>query len=131
MLEFMSLDSELNNRIADLILNAEANPFTMEVMKHAMENRLPIIPKGCRDFEIELPLDHRVVYTVEEHPIGICKHISISQNNDSPSFDNLLTIISYFGFVTNLQDKKAHAYVENCLVNGEECKAINVIELLF
>lgn len=125
------MDDELNSKIADLILYAEANPFDFDTMKHASANRLPIIPKDCKDFEIDLPLDIRVVFTVEEHPIGICKHISISQNHDIPTNNDLFTVLNHFGFVTTLRDNKAYAYVENCIVNGQECKAVNVIENLF
>ena len=131
MLEILLMDEELTSRIARLILHAEANPFEFEVMKHASENRLPIIPKDCKDFEIELPLDIRVVFTVEEHPRGICKHISVSQNNDTPSHDNLFVILRHFGFNTTLRDNKSYAYIENCVVNGESCRAVNVIENLF
>ena len=131
MLEILLMDDELNSRISELILHAEANPFDFDTMKHASDNRLPIIPEGCKDFEIELPLDIRVVYTVEEHPRGICKHISISQNNDTPSNDNLFVVLRHFGFTTNFRDNNAYAYIENCVVNGEKCKAVNVIENLF
>ena len=131
MLEILLMDAELTSRIARLILHAEANPFDFDTMKHASENRLPIIPEGCNDFEIELPLDIRVVYTVEEHPKGICKHISISQDMDTPSNDNLLVILNHFGFNTNLKDSKAYAYIENCVVDSKKCRAVNVIENLF
>lgn len=131
MLEILLMDGELTSRIAKLILHAEANPFDFDTMKHASENKLPIIPEGCDDFEIILPLDIRVVYTVEEHPKGICKHISISQDMDSPSNDNLLVILNHFGFNTNLKDSKAYAYIENCIVDGVKCKAVNVIENLY
>lgn len=131
MLEILLMDAELNSKIAELILHAEANPFDFDTMKHASENRLPIIPKDCKDFEIELPLDIRVVFTVEEHPRGICKHISISQNGDTPPHDNLFVILKHFGFNTTLRDNKAYAYIENCIVGGEKCRAVNVIENLF
>lgn len=131
MLEILLMDDELTSRMARLILHAEANPFEFEVMKHASANRLPIIPEGCKDFEIELPLDIRVVFTVEEHPRGICKHISVSQNGDTPPHDNLFVILRHFGFNTTLRDNKAYAYIESCVVNGQNCRAVNVIENLF
>lgn len=131
MLEILLMDDELNSRISELILHAEANPFDFDTMKHASDNRLPIIPEGCNDFEIELPLDIRVVYTVEEHPRGICKHISISQNYNAPSNENLLTVLNHFGFNTNLNNSNSYAYIESCILNDMKCKAVNVIETLF
>jgi hypothetical protein len=131
MLEILLMDNELNNKIAELILHAEVNPFDFDTMKHASDNKLPIIPEGCNDFEIELPLGIRVVYTVEEHPRGVCKHISVSQNNDTPSHDNLFVVLRHFGFITTLRDNKSYAYIESCVLNGEKCKAFNVIETLF
>jgi hypothetical protein len=131
MLEILLMDAELTSRIARLILHAEANPFDFQAMKYAHDNKLPIIPQGCDDFEIELPNDIRVVYTVEEHPKGVCKHISISQNNDTPSNSDLLTVLNHFGFTTNLNDKNYYAYIEKCKVNGENCKAVNVIQPLY
>lgn len=131
MLEIIFMDNDINTKISDVILHAEANPFSFEVMKNASENNLPIIEKGCDDFEILLPMGYRIIYTVEEHPMGLCRHISVSHNMEQPSFDDLLQILNHFGFKTTIHDEKAYIYGENCMVNGKECIAINVIEKLF
>ena len=128
MLEILLMDDDLTAKIAKLIQNAESNHFDFEKMKFAHDNRLPIIPEDCYDFEIELPTNIRVVFTIEEHPKGLCKHISISQDNDTPSNSDLLLILNHFGFTTNLNDKNYYAYIEKCKVNGKNCKAVNVIE---
>ncbi len=131
MLEILLMDDEINQQIYDLLVYAELNPFTMEQMIEAQQNKTPIIPKENYDNHvIELPYDIRVVYTVEEHPIGVCKHISISQNSDLPKREDYIVILDKFGF-NILQNKEGYAYSEKCLVDGVECMALNVVEPLF
>ena len=131
MLEIIFMDNEVNNRIVEVILYAEANPFSFDVMKHASENKIAIIPEDCTDYQIELPMGYRIIYTVEEHPMGLCRHISMSHEYKIPKITDVLTILDNFGFYTKLQDKEAYTYVEECIVDGNKCKAINVIEKMF
>ncbi len=131
MLEILLMDEEINQQICDLILYAEANPFDKEQMLFAQNNKTMVIPKETYDnYVIMLPYDIRVVYTVEEHPVGICKHISLSQNNEIPSFDDCVIVLDLFGFV-GFKKQVGYVYPEACTINGEECKALNVIEPLF
>lgn len=131
MLEILLMDDEISQEINDLLVYAELNSFTMEEMIDAQKNKTPIIPKETYDnYVVILPYDIRVVYTVEEHPIGVCKHISISQNSDLPKREDYIVILDKFGF-NILQSKEGFAYSEKCLVDGVECKALNIIEPLY
>ena len=128
MLEVLLMDDEINQQINDLLLYAELNSFNMEQMVDAQKSKTSTIPKDTYDNHvILLPYDIRVVYTVEEHPIGMCKHISISQNGELPKKEDYILILDKFSFNVS-QSKDVYTYSEKCLVDGIECKTLNVIE---
>ncbi len=131
MLEILLMDDEINQQINDLLIYAEENSFDIGQMINAQKTQSPIIPKETYDNHvITLPYNIRVIYTVEEHPLGLCKHISMSQNNELPKKEDYILILTRFGF--NIQiTEVGYAYTEKCMVNGVECRALNVIEPLF
>ena len=131
MLEILLMDDDINQQINDLLVYAELNPFNIEEMVEAQKNKTPIIPKETYDNHvIVLPYDIRVVYTVEEHPIGICKHISISQNGELPKREDYIIILHKFGFNIMIT-KVGYTYAEKCMVNEVLTQALNVVEPLY
>lgn len=131
MLEILLMDDDITQQINEMLVYAELNHFNVERMVEAQKTKTPIIPKETYDNHlIILPYDIRVIYTVEEHPIGMCKHISISQNGQMPNREDYILILDKFGF-NIVQSKTGYAYTEKCLVNGVECIALNVVEPLF
>ena len=131
MLEILLMDEEIQEKIYELLMYAEANPFDNETMEKASKENTPIIPQGNYNYVIELPMGIRVVYTIEEHPIGICRHISISCDNSLPETHHVMLILENFNYDTPLKKGQYHYYHEECHVNGEECKALNVIQKLY
>ena len=132
MLELLLMDEEIQEKIYKLLVYAETNPFDYDSMLYAYNNNEPIIPMGNNNYEIDLPLEYRVVYTVEEHPMGICRHISISKENKIPEeMEELKLILETFSFSLPMNNGDYHTYKEECVVNGEECTAINFIQKMF
>lgn len=129
MLELLLMDEDVQKVIKQLIKYAEKNVVDYERMVKISLGKIPHPVLDDKKFEIELPNDIRVVFSIEEHPVGMCKHISISQDLQLPIYEDILLVLSYFGFKSKLGDKKvSHDYLEECIVDGKECSAINVIE---
>lgn len=133
MLELLIMDDEVQKEIKKLINYAENHVVSYERMveMHEKTQRGEPIDGVVGDnpnHAIELPLGFRVAFSFEVHPIGECRHISVSVNDEQPSYHDLLLVLDYFGFQTNLKDGKAHAYVEQYTVNGVEKFAVNVVE---
>lgn len=125
MLELLILDEEVQASISKLKNYSEQNVISYE----ELVNPMTVIGENP-NYLVELPMGFRVVYSVEEQPMGLCRHLSISVDNQEPSFNDLLIVIGYFGFNTDLLDGKAYRYTEKCMVNGQLCFATNVIEKL-
>lgn len=133
MLELLIMDDEVQKEIKKLINYAENHVVSYERMVDLNEQmkRGELVEGVVGDnpnHAIELPLGFRVAFSFEVHPIGECRHISVSVNDEQPSYHDLMLVLDYFGFQTNLKDGKAHAYVEQYTVNGVEKFAVNVVE---
>jgi hypothetical protein len=61
----------------------------------------------------------RVVFSIEQHPNQLMKHISISENNAHLKPDDVKIILNEFGFQNSLED---------CVVYLES-NAVNILEL--
>lgn len=134
MLEILILEDEVQKNIKKLIQYAELNVVsydTMVDMTNKMKNEEPVVPIGDNpNHFIYLPLDIRVAFSLEEHPIGECRHISITCKNSVPELHDVNLIMSYFGFRSNLNGGliSCQAYIENYVINDVEYSALNVIE---
>jgi hypothetical protein len=129
MLELLLMDEDVQKVIKQLIKYAEKNTIDYERMVNISKSNIQHPVLNDKNFEAELPNNIRVVFSIEEHPVGMCKHISISQDLQLPIYEDILLVLSYFGFKSKLGDSKvSHDYLEDCLVDGKECSAINVIE---
>jgi len=133
MLELLIMDDEVQKEIKTLINYAESHVVSYErmvEMNEKVKRGEPIdgVVGDNPNHTIELPLGFRVAFSIEVHPIGECRHISVSVKDEQPSYQDLLLLLDYFGFKTNLKDGKAHAYVEQYTVNGVEKFAVNVVE---
>lgn len=71
---------EESERIQSLIVYAQKNPYTIEKLK-MIKRGLEIPPGDRQGFSIELPFGFRCVFTIEDHPMGTCRHLSISVNS--------------------------------------------------
>ena len=133
MLELLIMDNEVQANIKKLINYAESHVVSYERMveMHEKTQRGEPIDGVVGDnpnHAISLPLGFRVAFSIEVHPIGECRHISVSVNDGQPEYHDLLLVLDYFGFQTDLKDGKAHAYVEQYTINDVEHFAVNVVE---
>jgi hypothetical protein len=133
MLELLLLNDDVQKKIKTLIEYADNHVVSYEKMvelqeKTELEEAIDDAIGNDPNHSIELPLGYRVVYSIEVHPIGECRHISVSVDNKEPDLDNLRLILDFFGFMSNLQDGKCYAYVESYTVDSIEYSAVNVVE---
>lgn len=133
MLELLLLDDEVQKKIKTLIEYADNHVVSYDKMvevqqKVDSEEAIDDAIGNNPNHSIELPMGYRVAYSIETHPIGECRHISVSVNNEEPEIDNLRLILDFFGFKSNLEDGKCYAYVESYTADDVQYSAINVIE---
>lgn len=101
-----------------LIYNAENNIQTKEIMIKAMNGLVP--PVGTsEDFTCHSFHGYKIVYSIEEQPIGMCRHISISDNGNEPEEYLVNHILQEFGFDLS-EGKITRKYIEqgyafNCI----------------
>ena len=122
-----------------LVIDQIAKKDIERVIKYAFVHKIPIetmrkmvsgevvAPGYSPNYSCEIFQGYRVVLSIEEHPMGWCRHISISVDGGMlPSIEATKLIIKEFGFESPL---------ENCMTRIEEMpddierpKAIDVIE---
>ena len=73
-----------------------------------------------------IPVGFRAVYSIEEHPIGWCRHlsVSVSTKNRVPSVPAVEMIMHEFGFKGTITEQL------NVWLEDTEPKAANVLALL-
>ena len=135
------IDEKIEGQIADLKAFAEKNTITSDQMIAISEGRLPPIGDDPR-YHIFIPLNYRVVYTVEEHPMQDgggyrrCKHISvsISKKGRCPTLEAVNEFLKLFKFKNRIDENNRleesgtfTVYLEEC---SKEVGAVNVIELM-
>jgi hypothetical protein len=89
-----------------------------------MEGRVQ--PAGDNDERsCVLPVNFRIVYSLEEHPCGWCHHISVSggAKGKVPSIAMVKMVMKEIGFKGDLKDQ--HSVWMEDLDNGE--KAVNIL----
>ena len=107
--------------IQKLIDYAENNIITIEML-HLMVNGT-VQPSGDNpNHVIYIPMGYRVVYTIEQQPMGLSRHISISVDNPGfyPNAIAIDAIIKEFGYKGTHKD--CHVYTER------EINAVNLIQ---
>jgi len=99
--------------------NAHANPIKLEELRRLIDEGKAVgevYPESCA----QLPGGFRVCYTIEEHPEGWCKHISLSVAREGrwPHPAAAALLIAEFGMSAEL-----------CAIyNEEETRAVNFIQ---
>lgn len=67
-----------NEKLEDLRAFAQANPISLSELMKITEENAPVV--GEREgYSINLDFGYRLVYSVEEHPDGWMRHMSMSQ----------------------------------------------------
>lgn len=91
------LTPDSRNEIATAIEHARKNPTSLDDLKKIQQGGTAV---GDQDgFTVEIPFGFRVVYSIEQHPIGWCHHISISVDRigSYPHEQAALEIIKLYG----------------------------------
>jgi hypothetical protein len=119
------IDEATRQRIAEVVQYAEAHTFSLDDLLD-VHNQEPDaqVAGDMEDFVCYIPLDYRVVYSIEDQPIRV-RHLSISVSTPGrlPSVAAVAEIMRWFGFVSQLSD---------CMVQleaiGPDRQAVNVWE---
>lgn len=116
------IEPAVKDLVAEVVQYAEANHIGVNDMKRIMAGELPPagddIHRACI-----IPRGYRCVFTIEQQPMGWCKHLSISVNRDDKYPHPLAVdaILSEFGMPKMAE---CLTYVE------QEVRAINMIAKL-
>lgn len=131
-------DTTTKEKIKNLCDYAIENQYTLEDMRKMSEGEKPPVGDNPKHAML-IPVGYRVVFSLEHHPMGACRHISISVTTGQyPSIGAVNAIIGMFGFTHTVptteeeSDKligKFHLYVE--AINNAPQYAINIIEAVF
>ncbi len=119
------IDEAARERIAAVREFAEDNFIDEQQMRRLMETGEAI---GDLDgYSVNLDFGFRVVYTIERHPGGWMKHLSMSLNvpNRGPSPPAVDMVLEEFGFQGRVTDKS-----HDMVVYLEQDTIVNVIEPL-
>jgi len=120
------LDGEIIEKVKDLKKYAEKNIFTNSDMVAMMKQEKE--PVGLNsDHFVNIPYGYRVVFSIEEHPGGWCRHISMSVDRPKmlPSPAAVTSVMQLLGFVKKIVENE---FWEEEYAPG--CKAINIVELM-
>jgi len=118
--------------IKQVIDFAEAHRFDLETMKKRVSGELLGSPGDWADFACHLQSDYRCVYSIEEHPMGWCRHLSVSVNSAEklPNPMAVEMIMHEFGFTGTIHAQK-YVWVENNAQTplGKVVSAVNIVQL--
>jgi len=104
-MRLLQINDETNEDIAKVVKYANEHKFTIDQMKLLMAG--DIEPPGDNpDYMLYINNGYRVVYSLEEQPIGWCHHISISVDKEKKYPHGIATqmIMGAFGMDGNLKN---------------------------
>ena len=102
---------------------AMAKPVSLEKLKIILATGIALVDSDG-NYEARLGDGSRVVYTIEDQPMGRCHHISISHRTKKPSPKLVDAILGKLGFQKLSSQKNAVTYFES---NKDFKGALNVI----
>lgn len=135
MIQDLLKSEEIHSKIEALMRYARENVISLDEMIEAQANNKPVGTTPER--VLEFGEGYRVVFSLEDQPAGLAKHISVSKDRMKPPLEDLLILLKEFGFqfdASNINNK-SQVYLESYDVVDKESgkkthrEAINVIEL--
>jgi hypothetical protein len=117
------IDEKAKEKISKLIDYANAHQYSMKDLKKVIFGDHP--PAGdYPEHVIALHKGYKVVFSIEEQPVGLCKHLSISVDTKgkAPSVEAVELIMDEFGMGNDIHDC-LNVWVE------EEHQTVNVLTL--
>lgn len=125
-METLIIGEKENEELLALKDYANKNPLTMDDMLDTINN--PANSPGVKpEYQIVIPADFKIVFTIDEYPDYKVRHLSVSRNKKDvfPSTQSVEMIMDILGFKNK---------IENCKVAVEKLEpgynAINVGELV-
>ena len=113
--------NSLMSGIRALVIDQTAKEDIERVIKYAFDHKIPIeimrkmvsgevvAPGFSPNYSCEIFQGYRVVFSIEEHPMGWCRHISISVDGGMlPSIEAAKLIIKEFDFENPLEKCVTH-----------------------
>lgn len=118
------VDDKLKSDIEKVMAYAEDHQLTMDDLLDMYNGNMEI-PGDIEDRNVRTESGYRMVYSIEEQPRGMMKHLSISVDVDCwlPNPVAVEEIMELFGFRGKINDCKC--YLEDY---GPNRKAINILE---
>jgi len=105
---------------------AEANPISLDDLLDQMNGeRKPV--GSMQEYTRHIPVNYKVVFSIEEQPKADIRHCSVSCNGNTPSIEAMEWILKELGYRYDFQSGQSKVYTED-LGNGG--KAINVMEII-
>lgn len=119
------IDDNTRHQLSSLAEYAESNPFSFDELLD-VKNKA-IMPAGdMEEFTRFIPDGYKVVYSIENQPVGTVRHLSVSVNRRGklPSTHSVIEIMKLIGFQN---------IIERCKVGLEDIspghQAVNVWEI--
>jgi len=114
------------SEIERLLFNAQYNIISLEQVKSLIKGELTEIPGDNENFLMFVPPNHKVVYTHEEQPSGVCRHLSVSSDDEYPALPIVEVLLEKFKFINALKD----CIVWRERIGDSDIIAINIMEPL-
>lgn len=123
----LAIGEKEKKAIKQLIEYARTHPYSREKLQLIVDG-MEQAPGDIKPYSISLPVGFKVVFTIEDQPMGICKHLSVSVDDPKklPSPEAINMIAEEFGFVGTVENMEyGTVFLE------EESNAINIIQKNF
>ncbi|MDD5556686.1 MAG: hypothetical protein PHN82_05475 [bacterium] len=118
------LDDGIRGEIRRVADHARRHPLPLRMLRDIMAGRRRAVGYDPR-FVCEIPMGFRVVFSIEEHPGGWMRHISISVGGGNlPHPAAVRQIAGEFGFTGDLGD------CERWVEETEDARAVNLVQPL-
>jgi hypothetical protein len=116
------LNDEIRGEIGRIVKHAKENPVPLAVIKEIMAGNAS--PVGDNPQHVcTIPVGYRAVFSIEEHPGGWMRHISISvPGGKLPHPAAIESIAKEFGFADSIED--CERWVEDL----GDVRAVNLVQ---
>lgn len=125
------IDENVREQIQQVKDYAEANPFSMDDLLDTKNGELAAAGDLDGKHVLEIPVGYRVVFSMEQQPAGLCRHMSVSVDfpGKLPSVPSVIMLMKEFGFDHPLDDDFPH-HGKVWMEEGGYGTAINVLEII-
>lgn len=120
------IDNNVKEQIAKVIDHAKQNIFSVDDLLDVMNKEISKAGDS-EGFTVVIPVGYTCVFSYENQPIGLARHLSISvdEPDKMPNVESVKEIMNQFGFESEL---------EQCIVGIEKLEesynAISIAELV-